>query len=69
MQTGRTHQIRVHSSYLKHPILGNTLYVNSSNIINHQALYAYKIKFIHPITNKKIELVIKFDELNKIIRI
>ena len=54
--TGRTHQIRVHMSYIKHPILGDTLYGNSSNLINRQALHACKVNFIHPITNLPITI-------------
>lgn len=49
LKTGRTHQIRVHMSYIGHPILGDTLYGNSSNLIQRQALHSYKVKFIHPI--------------------
>ena len=59
LETGRTHQIRVHSKYIGHPILGDTLYGNSSNLINRQALHAYKINFVHPINNKKIEIISK----------
>ena len=50
LKTGRTHQIRVHMSYIGHPLIGDTLYGNSSIFINRQALHAYKISFIHPIT-------------------
>lgn len=56
LETGRTHQIRVHSSYIGHPIIGDTLYGHSSDIIDRQALHAYKITFIHPINNEKIIL-------------
>ena len=62
--TGRTHQIRVHSSYLGHPLLGDTLYGTKSDLIDHQALHSYKIEFIHPITNKKISLQSKPNFLN-----
>ncbi len=56
LETGRTHQIRVHSKYINHPILGDSLYGNSSNLINRQALHAYYISFIHPITKQVKEI-------------
>lgn len=52
LETGRTHQIRVHSKYIGHPILGDSLYGKTSSLISRQALHAYKISFIHPITKK-----------------
>ncbi len=57
LETGRTHQIRVHSKYIGHPILGDTLYGNESSLISRQALHAHKLSFNHPITNKNIEIV------------
>lgn len=54
LETGRTHQIRVHFSYIGHPIIGDTLYGFSSSFINRQALHAYKISFIHPIKKEKM---------------
>ncbi len=54
LETGRTHQIRVHSSYIGHPILGDDLYGNKSSIIYRQALHSYKISFIHPKTREKM---------------
>ena len=57
LETGRTHQIRVHTAYIGHPILGDSLYGNESNLINRQALHAYKVEFIHPITNKQLEFI------------
>lgn len=62
LETGRTHQIRVHSKYINHPILGDSLYGSSSNIISRQALHAYKITFIHPISKEKIILETKLPE-------
>ena len=58
LETGRTHQIRVHSKYLSHPIVCDTLYGKSSPLINRQALHCYYIKLIHPITNSILELKI-----------
>lgn len=56
LQTGRTHQIRVHMSAIGHPLLGDTLYGTSSSLINRQALHSYKISFIHPITKQILTL-------------
>ena len=57
LETGRTHQIRVHMAYIGHPIVGDSLYGgHESGLINRQALHAYKVEFVHPITNKKMEI-------------
>lgn len=56
LETGRTHQIRVHFSYIGHPILGDTLYGSPSELINRQALHSYKLTFIHPVTKKVVSL-------------
>jgi len=56
LKTGRTHQIRVHTKHIGHPILGDTLYGTPSSLISRQALHAYKVKFIHPITNESLEI-------------
>lgn len=52
LETGRTHQIRVHTQYIGHPILGDTLYGTKSSLINRQALHCHKISFLHPITKE-----------------
>ena len=52
LETGRTHQIRVHSKYIGHPLVGDSLYGNTSSLINRQALHSYKVSFIHPITKQ-----------------
>lgn len=57
LHTGKTHQIRVHMASINHPILGDTLYGKPSNLIDRQALHAFKVKFIHPITKKEIEVI------------
>lgn len=58
LKTGRTHQIRVHLSYLGHPLYGDTLYgiEGDNRYINRQALHAYRLKFPHPRGNKILEL-------------
>lgn len=56
LETGRTHQIRVHMSHIGHPLLGDTLYGGESNLIDRQALHCKTIYFTHPVTEEKIEL-------------
>ncbi|MDS1029615.1 RluA family pseudouridine synthase [Bacillota bacterium LX-D] len=59
LKTGRTHQIRVHMSYVKHPVLGDPLYGPQQNklkvSLKGQALHAAKLGFIHPSTNEYME--------------
>lgn len=52
--TGRTHQLRVHSLAIGHPILSDTLYSTECPYIERQALHAHRISFIHPFTNEDI---------------
>lgn len=56
LKTGRTHQIRVHMQYLGHPIVGDSLYGNTSDLIARQALHACKVSFIHPFTKEKMHI-------------
>ncbi|MBO5130876.1 MULTISPECIES: RluA family pseudouridine synthase [unclassified Clostridium] len=58
LETGRTHQIRVHLSSLGHPIYGDTLYGDESDseIMPRQALHAYGLNFKSPRTKKPLEL-------------
>ena len=54
LETGRTHQIRVHLSSIGHPILGDTLYGKKQTPIKRQLLHAYMLEFIHPITGQLV---------------
>lgn len=54
--TGRTHQIRVHLSYLGHPIIGDSLYGEESDFISRQALHSYYLKFNRVRDKNEIEL-------------
>ncbi len=54
LETGRTHQIRVHFSSIGHPLLGDDLYGSKSDLIGGQALACYKLSFYHPVSNKYI---------------
>ena len=62
LKTGRTHQIRVHTSFLGHSILGDTMYGQASDLISRQALHAHKVQFIHPVTKENIEIVCELPE-------
>lgn len=65
LETGRTHQIRVHMAYVGHPLLGDSLY-NVHNdaclLISRQALHSYKMEFVHPVTQVKISLEAEIPE-------
>jgi len=54
LETGRTHQIRVHMAHIGHPLLGDDLYGGNQEIIKRQALHCTELHFIHPF--KQIEL-------------
>lgn len=55
LETGRTHQIRVHLSYKGHPVLGDEVYGKIYSGIDGQCLHAKKIGFIHPIKSEYME--------------
>ncbi|QHE54306.1 RluA family pseudouridine synthase [Pontibacillus sp. HMF3514] len=59
LDTGRTHQIRVHLSHLGHPLYGDSMY-GSKVKGSHQALHAAKVTFPHPISEEVIECVAPF---------
>ncbi len=55
LETGRTHQIRVHMKYLGYPLVGDYLYNPDMEHITRQALHAYRLRFLHPITKKLMD--------------
>jgi 23S rRNA pseudouridine1911/1915/1917 synthase len=72
-KTGRTHQLRVHMSYIGHPIVGDVMYggqpvseysltgAGSQEVfLSHQALHAWRIQFRHPITEREMEIEAPF---------
>lgn len=52
LKTGRTHQIRVHMSYLGHPLIGDELYGGPIDLMTRQALHCKKVSFYHPVYHK-----------------
>lgn len=54
LETGRTHQIRVHMKYIGHPLPGDFLYHPEDHCIDRQALHSYRLSFIHPITKQSL---------------
>lgn len=55
LETGRTHQIRVHFSYIGHPLEGDDMYGGSLKLIKRQALHCAEISFIHPILEEELK--------------
>lgn len=57
LKTGRTHQIRVHMSYMNHPIVGDHLYGPSNSLLTEgQALFAKELQFVHPYTKEQMTM-------------
>ncbi len=72
LETGRTHQIRVHAKHLGHPIVGDHEYgyKNQKFKLDGQLLHAIKLEFVHPTTNKKVVFNSEIPEyFNKILKI
>ena len=71
IETGRTHQIRVHLSTIGYPIVGDEVYSNGKNEFNveGQMLHAYCIEFLHPITGEKMKITAPLPEyFNEVLR-
>ncbi|MBD0345875.1 MAG: RluA family pseudouridine synthase, partial [Coleofasciculus sp. Co-bin14] len=59
LETGRTHQIRVHSTYIGHPIVGDPVYSTGRSVgvnLPGQALHAWRLTLQHPVTQEPIEV-------------
>ncbi|BAQ65973.1 RluA family pseudouridine synthase [Geminocystis sp. NIES-3709] len=73
LETGRTHQIRVHASHIKHPIIGDPLYSAGHSVgvnLTGQALHAFRLTLSHPITGNIIESIAPLPpEMEKLLRI
>lgn len=64
LETGRTHQIRVHLKYIEHPVAGDPLYGPKKTLSgNGQFLHAYRLGFIHPRTGKQLEFTVDPPEI------
>lgn len=62
LDTGRTHQIRVHFSYKGHSLLGDELYSGSTELIKRQALHSTELSFFHPILEREMNFCAKLPE-------
>lgn len=54
LDTGRTHQIRVHMSYIGHPLIGDDLYGGSTTLLSRQALHCKTLQFLHPMSKEEL---------------
>lgn len=62
LETGRTHQIRVHMKFLGYPLIGDYLYNPDKSRMTRQALHAYKLDFKHPITGQSMNFTAPLPE-------
>ena len=57
LETGRTHQIRIHMKHIGFPLVGDYLYNPDMEFIGRQALHSHKMRFRHPITGEQMEFI------------
>lgn len=57
LETGRTHQIRIHMKYIGYPLIGDYLYYPDMENIKRQALHSYRMSFIHPVNGTKMSFL------------
>ena len=62
LETGRTHQIRIHMKHLGYPLIGDYLYNPDMERISRQALHSYRIQFVHPITGEPMDFTAPLPE-------
>lgn len=62
LETGRTHQIRVHMKHIGYPLVGDYLYNPDMEYITRQALHSHRLTLTHPITGEALELVAPLPE-------
>lgn len=60
LEHGRTHQIRLHLSSIGHALIGDILYGEKSNLINHTALICKEVSFLHPYLNKELKFYVDY---------
>ena len=69
LETGRTHQIRVHMAHIGHPLLGDSLYGGRRDEMKRQALHSKSLTFYHPILEKEMSFTIKLpSDMQEVLR-
>ena len=69
LETGKTHQIRCHMSYLGHPLLGDDLYGGTTELIQRHALHCGEMRFVHPVTGEEMYITAPLpDDMQKLMK-